>query len=124
MSYSLSSVGKAKMDPSSIIVGISNIFCGLLFIAISIPLLKKKIKRNHFYGMRFAKAFESEENWFKINAYGAKRLILWSVPLIISGIAGLCFLLRGRKGFILFLSLMPLIAVIPAIESYFYAKKL
>jgi hypothetical protein len=40
------------------------------------------------------KAFESEENWYKINRYGAQRFIIWSVAIIISGIA--IFLLQPQ----------------------------
>jgi hypothetical protein len=55
----------------SIYLGIANIFCGLLFIAISIPLLKDSIKMNRYYGIRFQKSYESEENCYKINKFGA-----------------------------------------------------
>lgn len=50
----------AKMN---IIAGITNIFVGLLTIAVCIPLLKDKIAMNRWYGIRFRKSFESEENW-------------------------------------------------------------
>ena len=74
------------MNTINIILGITNISCGVLFILPSIPLLKRKIKRNYLYGFRISKAFESEENWFNINAYGAKQSIIWSIPIILIGI--------------------------------------
>lgn len=79
---------------------------------------------NHFYGIRFAKSFESEENWYKINTYGAKRLILWSVAIIVIGIITFFIPLQGRTGLTMFLVHTPLIVLIPAVESYLYAKKL
>ena len=50
------------------------------------PLVMNKIKMNSFYGVRIPKAFESDENWYKINAYGGKELIIWSIPILLSGI--------------------------------------
>jgi hypothetical protein len=72
------------MEPN-IIFGLINIATALLIIGLSLPLVKHKIKMNHLYGILIRKSFESEENWNKINEYGGKQLIIWSVPLIVVG---------------------------------------
>jgi uncharacterized membrane protein len=59
---------------------------GVVIILISIPLYLGKVKRNGIYGFRIRKAFESEQNWYKINRYGAKSLILWAMVLMAVGI--------------------------------------
>ena len=41
---------------------------------------------NRFYGFRISKAFTSDANWYAINKYGAKALILWSIVMIASGV--------------------------------------
>jgi hypothetical protein len=69
-----------------------SIFCGILFIVISLPLLRGSIPMNRFYGFRISKAFTSDANWYAINKYGAKVLILWSIVMITSGVL---FLLLG-----------------------------
>ena len=74
------------MSSINIHLGVTLIFCGLLFIGINIPLYKGSIKMNYWYGFRIGKAFDSEQNWYDINKYGAKRLMIWSVPIIITGI--------------------------------------
>lgn len=74
------------MQASNIIFGITNIFCGILFILISIPLVQKKVPMNRLYGFRIARAFESEEKWYEINRYGGRQLIRWSVMLILIGV--------------------------------------
>lgn len=61
----------------------------MLSIAISVPLLLGRIKRNRWYGFRLPKAFESEENWRSINEYGARTLIYWSVAIIFVGVISL-----------------------------------
>lgn len=112
------------MDPISVIVGCSTIFCGLLCIGLAIPLLKGKVKMNRFYGVRFAKSFESDENWHKINDYGARRLIFWSIPMLAIGAATFVISLGNRPLLTLLLALAPILVLIPAVESYLYARKL
>lgn len=112
------------MDSVSIMVGVSNIFSGMLIIVISIPLLRGWVSRNRVYGIRFAKSFESEENWQRINAYGARRLMIWSVPIIAMGIIALFIPLHGRETVTLLVAGAPLITIVPAVESYLYARKL
>ena len=79
------------MEPN-IIFGIINIACALLIIGISIPLVKHKIKMNYLYGIRIKKSFESEDSWYKINEYGGKQLIIWSIPMILVGL--ICFFVQ------------------------------
>lgn len=66
-----------------------NIGVGLLFIAISIPLVLRMIPMNGLYGFRIPKAFISAELWYDINAYGGKQMILWSFIMIAVSIAGI-----------------------------------
>ncbi len=109
----------------NVINGFSNILAGLLIIAVCVPLLKGKIKMNRWYGIRLKKSFESEENWYKINRYGAQRMILWSLVIVAVGIAEL-FIRPDVKGtFWYVISGLPLmLIIIPAIESWVYAKRL
>jgi uncharacterized membrane protein len=68
-------------------------FCDILIaavmIAVSIPLVYKKIPRNRFYGIRTPKSFASEDNWYKINRHGGKVLLYWSLPLLCIGVTKL-----------------------------------
>jgi hypothetical protein len=94
---------------------------GVLLIAVSVPLLLGKIKMNPVYGFRFRKAFESEENWYVVNSYGAKALIRWALVIMATGIACLYIepehVLTVAK--IAFLSLL-----VPAVQTAYYAKRL
>ncbi len=109
----------------NVINGISNILAGLVIIAVCVPLVKDKIKMNKWYGIRLKKSFESEENWYKINRYGAKRMILWSLIIVAIGIAEL-FVRPDFKGTLWYvISGLPImLIIIPAIESWVYARKL
>ena len=113
------------MEPN-IFLGIMNISCGILFVAISIPLVKRKIGMNMFYGFRISKAFESEENWFDINEYGAKQLAVWSVPVILIGIFCICLPFTGHSFWPAILGAGPVTvaAIIAIVKTLMYARKL
>ena len=60
------------METGNLIFGLTNILVGGLLLALSIPLIKGKVKMNYLYGVRFKKSFESEENWYALNRYGGR----------------------------------------------------
>ena len=115
------------MEPN-IIFGIINIACALLIIGISIPLVKHKIKMNYLYGIRIKKSFESEDSWYKINEYGGKQLIIWSIPMILVGL--ICFFIQiddTNKDLLSFVfGVFPITACIAVavIKIYVYAKRI
>lgn len=112
------------METINIVLGISNLTCGLLVILLSIPLKKGSIKMNKFYGFRISKSFESEENWYKINKYGAERFLFWSIPML--AIGTIAFFIPFNEYSVVFwiFLLAPLIIFIPVIETLQYAKNL
>ena len=112
------------MNVANIGLGIYNIMVGVICILISIPLVLRKIPMNSWYGIRFSNSFVSEQNWYRINAYGGKQLIVWSFLLILFG--GVTFFLPIGKNqiWIILVASAPLILIIPAIMSYIYLKKL
>lgn len=74
------------MENANLIVGSSNLICGILIILLSLPLRHGRLKINWFYGVRTKKSFASEQNWYKINKYGADRMIRWSFALVAVGL--------------------------------------
>lgn len=108
--------------------GISYLMCGMVFIAISIPLVKKKVPMNAFYGFRIAKALSSDENWYAINHYGGRQLIQWAVLLIVIGVLYFIFPIERSElpGANTFLAVAPIVicAIIPIIKTIIYARRL
>jgi uncharacterized membrane protein len=105
-------------------VALSNIFSGLLFILLSMPLVLGKVKMNHLYGIRISKAFKSDENWYRINRYGGKVLIAAGFVLIIAGTAELMYPVNNQN-IVLFLAFLPAIILIPVLIIIFnYSNKL
>ncbi|MBI4830675.1 MAG: SdpI family protein [Candidatus Lindowbacteria bacterium] len=112
------------MANTNVLLGLSNIFVGVLIIAVCIPLLKYKVKMNHWYGIRFKKSFESTENWYKINRYGARRMIPWSVLIVVIGILTLFVPVGDNVGLRLAIIHAPLIIFIPIIQTWLFVRKL
>ncbi|MEM8954275.1 MAG: SdpI family protein [Verrucomicrobiota bacterium] len=71
----------------TLVLGISHIIVALVIIGVSVPLMMKRIPMNRAYGVRIPIAFESDENWYRVNQYGGKVLMIWSLPVLIIGIA-------------------------------------
>jgi hypothetical protein len=44
---------------------------------------------NRLWGVRIPAAFESNQRWYDINAYGGRLLALWSLLIIATGLVGL-----------------------------------
>ena len=58
----------------------------LLLTVFNLPLVLQKVKMNHLWGFRIGKAYESEENWYKINKFGGDMFLLSAVIFFIIGL--------------------------------------
>jgi hypothetical protein len=117
------------MSINSILMGLSNLGCAAVVIAVAIPLVKGRVKMNQWYGVRIKKAFVSEDNWYKINAYGGRRLIFWSCMLALIGVITFFIPIEAKGPEVLLtmlpLGLAPLLVMIPAIiEIYRFSNRL
>ncbi|GAB4368060.1 MAG: hypothetical protein Kow0042_09020 [Calditrichia bacterium] len=112
------------MDEINVVIGGGFIFVAMLIIGLSIPLVKRMVPMNNFYGIRFAKSLESEENWYRINEYGRRQMIRWSIPILVLGILSFFLPLQGNDPLIFVITAVPLIIFIPVIKSYRFARKL
>ena len=98
---------------------------GLLMVALSIPLLKGKIKKNLWYGVRIPKSFESEENWMVINQYGARRFIQFSLGFFLLSFFAAILPFSTMPWLLYALPMVLIILVtIPIIDVILYARKL
>lgn len=108
-----------------IILSITFLFTGLVFIGISIPLLYEKIKPNNWYGFRTRKTFSNEEIWYKANKYMGKDfiilgclMVLYNLVLFVLPIDILFFVCPGN----LIISVAGISIVI--VRSFLYLRKL
>ena len=78
----------------------SLIVTGLIIIAFAIPLMKKLVKPNGFYGIRIKQTAKSENAWYEINAYGGKTFLYAGIATIVT--APICVLSSPKSGPITF----------------------
>jgi len=96
---------------------------GIMFIT-CLPLIKRRVPMNRFYGIRVREAFTSKERWLDINAYGGRQFAMWSLPIVITGIIGL--LLPVHLVFIyipIAIGVIVLSALIPLIQTMRWIKE-
>jgi len=60
---------------------------GLIIALCATPLIMNKIRPNHFYGIRIAKAFRSKKLWYQINHTGGKILAIYGIIMNVVSIA-------------------------------------
>jgi len=75
------------MDSTKLII-LGDILGGLFIFGFSLPLVFRKVPMNELYGIRIRAAFESEQRWYDINAYGGRQFAAWSWLLIGAGVIG------------------------------------
>lgn len=112
------------MDPVAVTVGVSWTVAGLLCAGLAVPLVRGRVGRNAFYGVRFPQSFQSDDAWFAINRFGGKRLLVWSIPLVAAGIVSFFLPLQSHAGLALTLGFAPLIFIlIPVLASWRFARR-
>lgn len=115
------------MNPN-VLLALILIGVAALLIVTAIPLVLGKVKMNTFYGIRIKKAFLSDDNWYKINEYGGRKLIVWSVVLALFGVVTF-FLPLGTEEhpneiMVVAVSFAPLLILIPwLIQVLLFVRK-
>ena len=52
---------------------------GLLLIGLSVPLIRRKVRPNGWYGFHVRQTLADPDIWYAANAYAGKSLLRWSV---------------------------------------------
>lgn len=113
------------MASIGIIVGVGHVTIAVLVFALSVPLLRGKVRMNRWYGVRIPKSFESDANWYALNHYGAQQLMVYSAMVLAVGlVAPFLPLEPGQAAFWLVLFAPMILAVFPTIQIFRYARRL
>ncbi len=67
---------------------IVHLLAAIVAVAAAVPLIQKRVKMNHWYGVRIPASFASEEAWFDINRYGGRLLLAWGLVIAATAIGG------------------------------------
>lgn len=76
-----------------IILLLTEAFTAILFIALSLPLILRKVPPNNWYGVRVKKTLENEDVWYEANACFGKDFLIASLTVLLACI-GLFFLMN------------------------------
>ena len=102
-------------------IAVTLVILGSVIFILLTPLYRGKVRTNPVYGIRIRKAFESEENWYKINRYGATAMMYWAALLMVMGI--ICLFIPSQ--FVLTVAKVSImLIIIPIIQILRYAKRL
>lgn len=66
-----------------------------LVIVAAVPLIRRKVGMNPWYGVRIPAAFASSESWFDLNQYGGRLLLRWGCSIAVVATVG-AFLPRNE----------------------------
>ncbi len=98
----------------------------LLFIAISIPHIKRKIAPNNYCGFRTKKTLSDKEIWYKANEYIGKEIVKASLIMIVVSITLVIISSKLPHSIILIAitttSILPMLVAF--IRSLLYLRKL
>jgi hypothetical protein len=63
------------------------LFCGILLVGLSLPLIWKKVPPNGLYGFRVSQTLNNPQVWYEVNAYSGKRLFWAGVSTVLAALA-------------------------------------
>lgn len=63
------------------------LFMGVVFIALSVPLILKKVPPNNWYGFRTPKTLSDEKIWYEANRISAQGMVVVGIVLVIASLA-------------------------------------
>ena len=55
---------------------------GFIFSALAVPLIRRKIKINNWYGIRLPQTMENEKVWYEVNSIMGKYLFGWGIFIL------------------------------------------
>jgi hypothetical protein len=106
------------------IIAIVTLLSGILMYLLSLPLISRQIPMNGGYGIRIPAAFESEQRWYDINAYGGRQFARWSWLITAAGAVGFFVSAEHREAYVLASVAVTLLAVIiPIFQIYRWSRK-
>jgi uncharacterized membrane protein len=78
------------------IVSVVFVAIGVLFVAMAVPLIRRKIRPNRLYGFRTPSTLNDERIWYEVNATTGVDLLATGVGLLIVNVAHALGLFSAR----------------------------
>jgi hypothetical protein len=105
-------------------IAIVTLITGVLIFVLCLPLIGRQIEMNNAYGIRIKAAFESEQRWYDINAFGGRQMAAWSFLIMATGIAGFFISPEYKDNYLLASVAVTLLSVaIPIFQTQRWSRK-
>ena len=102
---------------------VGNVLYGLFQFLTGFPLLRRKIGRNDFYGVRIKATLESDQRWYDVNAYAGRQIVLWSMIPAANGLAGFLVPHEASNAYLVeSLILAPVAMVVPTVLALRWSR--
>ena len=101
-----------------------SLFMAILFIGLGLPLVHRKIRRNHFYGVRVSKyAMKYDDIWYEVNEVGGKHFVIMGLSMLLISVFSMIYHDNDNlEGYFMLISI--LIAIVGSIFSIIVTHKL
>lgn len=73
------------MNPMLLIM-VVYVFVGALMAAISVPLIRRKVKPNPWYGFRVKATLEDSDVWYAVNEFAGKCLLVAGLAISVAAL--------------------------------------
>ena len=105
-------------------IAIITLLSGILIFVVSLPLISRKVPMNGVYGIRIPAAFESDQRWYDINAYGGRQFAAWSWLITAAGVAGFFIPPEHRDVYVLATVAVTLLAImVPVFQIFRWSRR-
>lgn len=71
---------------TTLVLLITYLLIGCLFIAVSVPLIQGRVKPNPWYGFRVRKTLNDPDIWYAVNAYFGRRFAVMGLLIASAGV--------------------------------------
>jgi uncharacterized membrane protein len=62
------------------------VILGLLMVVLAVPLIKRKVRPNGFYGFRVPQTLNDPAVWYAVNAHFGRRLLLTGIATTLAAV--------------------------------------
>ncbi len=111
------------MNSDSILLAASLIM-GVLFIALAVPLIRRRIPPNHWYGLRVPATFADERVWYEANARAGRELLALGVLIIALGTLLYLVTMPSWLSVLLWFALIMCGLIVYLVRSWRFANRL
>lgn len=105
------------MQSFNLILGISFVFLGGVVSTLSVPLMFGRVPMNGYYGIRLSQSYRSDGNWYAINRYGGRQMLIYAALVAAVGVGILFVPLREGNVWFWAIMLAPLFLLVPPLVS-------